>query len=96
MPIKLAGIVVDSDQEPNYTPLTTERTPTARLQKEVVVTKDGPQVITRFPAEELIIAGRRYHAAAGPLSATRESQSHLNRSADGIPVGIAGVHSRGP
>ncbi len=61
----------------------------------MVVTKDGPQVITRYPAEELIVAGRRYHAATGLLSATRESQSHLNRSADGVPAGIVGVHSRG-
>ena len=67
----------------------------ARIEEEVVVTKDGPQVITRFPAEELIVAGRRHHAATGPLSATREAQSHLNRSTDGIPAGIAGAHTPG-
>jgi hypothetical protein len=35
-------------------------------------------VITRFPAEELLVAGQRYYAAGGPLPAVRESQSHLN------------------
>ena len=67
----------------------------ARIEEEVVVTKDGPQVITKFPAEELVVAGRRYYAATGPLPTTREAQSHLNRKTDGIPAGIAGVHARG-
>ena len=48
--------------------------------EEVVVTKDGPQVITKFPAEELVVAGRHYYAASGPLPTTREAQSHLNRN----------------
>ena len=64
----------------------------ARIEEEVVVTKDGPEVITRFPAEELMVAGLRYHTATGPLSTTREAQSHLNRP-NGIPAGIAGAHS---
>ena len=64
----------------------------ARIEEEVVVTKDGPEVITRFPAEELMVAGLRYHTVSGPLSTTREAQSHLNRSRDGIPAGIAGTH----
>ena len=28
----------------------------ARIEEEVVVTKDGPQVITRFPSAELFVA----------------------------------------
>jgi Xaa-Pro aminopeptidase len=51
----------------------------ARIEEEVVVTADGCEVITKFPAEELLVAGRRYFAAGGPLSTTREAQSHLNR-----------------
>ena len=43
-----------------------------------MVTADGCEVITRFPAEELLVAGPRYFAAGGPLPAVRESQSHLN------------------
>jgi Xaa-Pro dipeptidase len=32
----------------------------ARIEEEVIVTADGPQVITRFPADELLIAGKAY------------------------------------
>ncbi len=65
----------------------------ARIEEEVVVTKDGVEVITRFPADQLMVAGLRYHTATGPLPATREAQSHLNRPAlTGVPAGIAGAH----
>jgi Xaa-Pro aminopeptidase len=50
----------------------------ARIEEEVVVTADGCEVITKFPAEELLIAGQRYWTAGGGLPAVRESQSHLN------------------
>jgi Xaa-Pro dipeptidase len=53
----------------------------ARIEEEVVVTADGCQVITKFPAEELLVAGRRYWTVDGPLSTVRESQSHLNTAA---------------
>jgi Xaa-Pro aminopeptidase len=32
----------------------------ARIEEEVIVTADGPEVITRFPADELLVAGRAY------------------------------------
>ncbi|HEY6054379.1 MAG TPA: Xaa-Pro peptidase family protein [Gaiellaceae bacterium] len=32
----------------------------ARIEEEVVVTPDGPEVITRFPADELLVTGRTY------------------------------------
>ncbi|MGH2916706.1 MAG: M24 family metallopeptidase [Solirubrobacteraceae bacterium] len=32
----------------------------ARIEEEVVVTADGPELLTRFPAEELLVAGRQY------------------------------------
>jgi Xaa-Pro aminopeptidase len=51
----------------------------ARIEEELVVTKTGCEVMTRFPAENLPIAGRRYYTSAGPLSPEREIQSHLNR-----------------
>ncbi len=51
----------------------------ARIEEELVVTQDGCDVITRFPAEELMVAGRRYYTAGGPLNTTREIQAHLNR-----------------
>jgi Xaa-Pro aminopeptidase len=50
----------------------------ARLEEELVVTKDGCEVITRFPSEKLLVAGTRYFTAGGPLPATREAQSNLN------------------
>ena len=50
----------------------------ARIEEEVVVTADGCEVITKFPAEELLVAGRRYYTVDGPLNLERDSQSHLN------------------
>lgn len=50
----------------------------ARIEEELVVTASGAEVITKFPAEELLVAGKRYYTVDGPLSATRDSQSHLN------------------
>ncbi len=50
----------------------------ARIEEQLVVTKDGCEVITRFPAEQLLVAGAHYFTATGPLSPIRETQSHLN------------------
>lgn len=50
----------------------------ARIEEQLVVTHDGCEVITRFPAEELMVAGANYYTAAGPLPTTRETESHLN------------------
>lgn len=52
----------------------------ARIEEQLVVTKTGCEIITRFPAEELMVAGHRYYTATGPLPTTRETQSHLNRN----------------
>jgi Xaa-Pro aminopeptidase len=50
----------------------------ARIEEQLVVTKDGCEIITRFPAEELMVAGVQYYTATGPLSPTRETESHKN------------------
>jgi hypothetical protein len=50
----------------------------ARIEEEVVVTASGCEVITKFPAEELLVAGKRYYAAGGSSLDLRESQSNLN------------------
>jgi Xaa-Pro aminopeptidase len=50
----------------------------ARLEEEVVVTKDGCEVITRFPSEKLLVAGTHYFTAGGDLPTVRETQSNLN------------------
>jgi Xaa-Pro aminopeptidase len=52
----------------------------ARIEEQLVVTSDGFEIITRFPAEELMVAGPRYYTATGPLPSTRETQSNLNRN----------------
>jgi Xaa-Pro dipeptidase len=55
----------------------------ARIEEEVVVTADGCEVITKFPAEELLVAGRKYWTAGGSLNTLRESQSHRNTDKNG-------------
>ena len=50
----------------------------ARIEEEVVVTATGCEVVTRFPAEELLVAGQRLFTVRGPLPDIRSAQSHLN------------------
>jgi Xaa-Pro aminopeptidase len=51
----------------------------ARIEEQLVVTADGCEVITRFPAEDLMVAGREhYYTAHGQLPGVRETQSNLN------------------
>ena len=58
----------------------------ARIEEQLVVTADGCEVITRFPAEDLLVAGRRnYFTVSGQLPGVREPQSHLNRPAADAP-----------
>ncbi|HEY1854869.1 MAG TPA: M24 family metallopeptidase [Solirubrobacterales bacterium] len=54
----------------------------ARIEEQLVVTADGCEVITRFPAEDLVIAGSRPFTVGGELSAAREPQSNLNVELD--------------
>jgi Xaa-Pro aminopeptidase len=48
----------------------------ARIEEELVVTADGCEVISRFPAEQLMVTGPRYMTALGPLAPTRETESN--------------------
>jgi Xaa-Pro aminopeptidase len=50
----------------------------ARIEEEVVVTAQGAEVITKFPAEDLLVAGKRYFTTGGYLPSERDSQSHIN------------------
>jgi hypothetical protein len=43
----------------------------ARIEEEVVVTPTGSQVITRFPADELLVTGRNYVRGADFVRAER-------------------------
>ena len=51
----------------------------ARIEEQLVVTANGCELITKFPAEELLVCGVQYYTGTGPLPTTREAQSHLNR-----------------
>jgi Xaa-Pro aminopeptidase len=68
----------------------------ARIEEQLVVTADGCEVITRFPAEDLMITGRGgYETAHGPLAPVRETESNLNTEWGGAarrtqPVGPDG------
>lgn len=63
----------------------------ARIEEQMVVTKDGVEVITRFPAEELMVAGKRYFTTNGWLPTTRDTQSHRNLDYTGVNYGGAGL-----
>jgi Xaa-Pro aminopeptidase len=62
----------------------------ARIEEQLVVTAEGCEVITRFPAEELLVAGRRYHTVGGELPGRREIESHRNSGRE-LPVASNGA-----
>jgi Xaa-Pro dipeptidase len=45
---------------------TPDGTSAARIEEELVVTAEGARVITRFPADELLVVGTRYWNGLGP------------------------------
>jgi Xaa-Pro aminopeptidase len=66
----------------------------ARIEEEMIVTADGVEVISRFPAEELLVTGVKYYAATGPLSNVRDTESNwnnprINPNGRRLPVGDA-------
>jgi Xaa-Pro aminopeptidase len=70
----------------------------ARIEEELVVTKDGAEVITRFPAEELLVTAGGQYTVAGTLPGEREVTSNLNnpRVADAVvdSARYEGAHAR--
>jgi hypothetical protein len=50
----------------------------ARIEEQLVVTAEGCEVITRFPAEDLVIAGKPYYTVGGSLPLEREVTSERN------------------
>jgi Xaa-Pro aminopeptidase len=50
----------------------------ARIEEQLIVTADGCEVITRFPAEELLVSAGGQYTVGGPLPPVRETQSNLN------------------
>ena len=73
----------------------------ARIEEQLVVTADGCEVITRFPAEDLVIAGKPYYTVGGSLPLDREVTSERNTvlnhdaqeaaPANGRPAGDVGA-----
>jgi hypothetical protein len=57
----------------------------ARIEEQLVVTATGCEVITRFPAEELLVTSPRFHTVRGRLAATRDVESYRNQN--GMPIG---------
>ena len=47
----------------------------ARIEEEIVVTETGHEVITRFPAEELLVAGAPFVTVSGQLPTIRETEA---------------------
>jgi hypothetical protein len=45
------------------------------IEEEIVVTETGHEVITRFPAEKLLVAGAHYYTVGGPLPTMRETEA---------------------
>ena len=50
----------------------------ARIEEEIVVTETGHEIITRFPANDLMVAGHHYYTATGPLATTRTHEPDPN------------------
>jgi Xaa-Pro aminopeptidase len=50
----------------------------ARIEEEIVVTETGHEVITRFPAEKLLVAGAPYFTTGGALPTTRDTEAEPN------------------
>jgi Xaa-Pro aminopeptidase len=66
----------------------------ARIEEQLIVTADGCEVITRFPAEELLVTSGGHHTATGPLPGMRETESHRNRKGT-LDWVVAGARSEG-
>jgi Xaa-Pro aminopeptidase len=50
----------------------------ARIEEQLIVTADGSEVITRFPAEDLLVTAGGQYTVGGALPGIREAQSNLN------------------
>jgi Xaa-Pro dipeptidase len=53
----------------------------ARIEEEVIVTADGPEVITRFPADELLVAGKAYVRGADFPVSSRNGKAAVEAAA---------------
>src|SRR5438552_4626283 len=68
----------------------------ARIEEQLVVTSTGCEVITRFPAEKLLVAGGGLPTVDGPLPGVRETQSNLNNPSLAEAVAASARYERAP
>ena len=52
----------------------------ARIEEQLIVTADGCEVITRFPAEDLLVTAGGQYTVGGQVPGTREKESNLNNA----------------
>ena len=62
----------------------------ARIEEEIVVTENGHEVITRFPANDLMVAGRHYFTSTGPLPETRTHEPEPNEQVAEMVAAVRG------
>jgi Xaa-Pro dipeptidase len=68
---------------------TTDGAAAARIEEEVLVTATGSRVLTRFPSQDLLVAGTRYWTGLGPLGVQDPDGRALQPPrdvVDGVPV----------
>ena len=68
----------------------------ARIEEEIVVTQTGHEVITRFPAEELLVAGAPFVTVSGTLPTIRDPEPPPNPEVVEMVVAAARTDRRAP
>jgi len=68
----------------------------ARIEEEIVVTETGHEVITRFPADQLMVAGAHYYTATGPLPSIRENEAPMNAEVTAMVQAVTNGAKVGP
>ena len=65
----------------------------ARIEEEVIVTPTGPNVITRFPADELLVAGKTYVRGIDLVNGVRAPDGRATDYTSVTAASLAGVDS---
>jgi Xaa-Pro aminopeptidase len=67
----------------------------ARIEEEIVVTETGHEVITRFPAEKLMVAGAHYVSVQGPMVTNEDKEPGQHEDLRSLVVSGAGSERGG-
>jgi hypothetical protein len=68
-----------------YCPATDGRS-AARIEEEVLVTADGCEILTKFPADELLVTGRTYVRGADVAELERRARGEPELSERAAPA----------